>query len=121
MNDRRRPYLAYALGAGFVGIGCTHFASPRIFERIVPDVFPAHALLVRISGACEIAGGLGLALPRTRRAARIGLVALLVAVFPANIGMALDASAFADLAPAPVLWARLPLQPLLAWLVWRAR
>ena len=72
-----------------------------------------------ISGAAELAGGVGLLLPATRPAASWGLAALLVAVFPANILMAQHAEKFAPI-PAWALWARLPLQPLLIWLVWRA-
>jgi len=121
MSDRSRPpVLAWILGAAFVGIGIRHFTHPALFERIVPAAFPAHAALVRISGVCEIAGGLGLVVPATRRAAGYGLLALLVAVFPANVNMALNAPAYADIAPAWVLWARLPFQPLFMWLVGRA-
>ena len=95
-----------------------HFVRPAIFERIVPPALPAPHLLVLLSGAAEVAGGLGLLLPATRRAAGWGLLALLVAVFPANVYMVGLASALH--LPAWVLWARLPLQPLLLWAVWRA-
>ncbi|AFD26211.1 hypothetical protein DGo_CA2284 [Deinococcus gobiensis I-0] len=71
-----------------------------------------------LSGAAELAGGLGLLHPRTRPAARWGLLALLVAVFPANIYMAQAPERF-QVSPA-VAWGRLPLQPLLMWMVWRA-
>ncbi len=71
-----------------------------------------------LSGAAELAGGLGLLLPATRPAARWGLALLLVAVFPANLDMARDPERFG--LPAWVLWARLPLQPLLIWWVLRA-
>ena len=95
-----------------------HFGRPAIFERIVPPALPAPHLLVLLSGVAEVAGGLGLLLPATRRAAGWGLLALLVVVFPANVYMVGLASALH--LPAWVLWARLPLQPLLMWLVWRA-
>ncbi len=89
----------------------------------MPPYIPAHLALVRISGACEILGGLGLFLAHTRRAAMWGLIALLVAVFPANVYMAtnpIDAGAAG--APAAILWGRLFLQPLLIWwLLWCAR
>ena len=71
-----------------------------------------------ISGAAEIAGGLGLLVPETRRAAGLGLIVLLIVIFPANIGMAVNAEDHSI--PEPLLWARLPLQPLLIWLVYRA-
>jgi uncharacterized membrane protein len=72
--------------------------------------------MVYISGVAEIAGGIGLLLRPFRRAAAWGLVALLVAVFPANIYMALDRVG-ADGVPGWVLWARLPLQAVLIWWV----
>jgi uncharacterized membrane protein len=72
--------------------------------------------MVYISGAAEIAGGFGLLLPRVRRLAAWGLVALLIAVFPANIYMALDHVQITTNPLSPwVLWSRLPLQFLLIW------
>jgi uncharacterized membrane protein len=101
----------------FVGAGVLHFVRPGIFERIVPPALPAPRLLVLLSGAAEVVGGLGLLLPATRRGAAWGLLALLVAVFPANVYMVGLAGALHI--PAWVLWARLPGQPLLMWAVWR--
>lgn len=118
--DARPPVLACVLGTAFIGTGILHFVHPQLFVRIVPDVLPAHEALVEISGACEAAGGLGMFFPRTRRAASYGLIALLVAVFPANVNMAVNARRFADIAPASVLWSRLPFQALFIWLVSRA-
>ena len=72
--------------------------------------------LVALSGAAEIAGALGLLIPQTRRAAGLGLIALLLAVWPANIFMALEAERFRRVAPAWLLWARVPLQlALIGW------
>lgn len=108
-----------ALALLFAAVGLLHFASPDPFARIVPPGLPHPRLLVLLSGACEVAGGLGLLVPRLRRAAGMGLVLLLAAVFPANVNMALDPEgAGGGIAPA-LLWMRLPLQPLLAWWVWR--
>lgn len=92
--------------------GVAHFILPQPFIDIVPDYLPAAALLVYISGAAEIAGGLGLLLPKTRQAAAWGIVALLIAVFPANIHMAINHTIPAGMPepPAWALWARLPLQ-----------
>lgn len=105
----------------FTFTGTQHFLKPEIFAAIVPPVLPAPALLVAISGAAEIAGALGLLLPQTRRIAVYGLIALLIAVFPANIYMAAAAEKFASFAPAWLLVARLPLQlVLIAW-VWSLR
>lgn len=106
------------LGAFFLTTGVLHFVRPQTFENITPDYLPAHLALVLISGAAEIAGGLGLLVPRTRRAAGLGLIVLLVVIFPANIGMAVNAEDHSI--PEPLLWARLPLQPLLIWWVYRA-
>ncbi len=94
----------YALAALFLGSGTLHFVSPGPFIRIVPPLLPWPAALVAISGAAEIAGGLGLLTRKWRRAAGYGLIALLIAVFPANIYMAIRGMMF----PAWILWARLP-------------
>ena len=85
----------------------------------MPDYLPAHRELVLVSGAAEIAGGVGVALAQTRRAAGLWLVALLICVFPANVNMAVHSERFASIAPA-LLWARLPLQGLMIWWVLRA-
>ncbi|WP_425514233.1 DoxX family protein [Deinococcus aestuarii] len=109
-----------ALAALFVGAGALHVLRPGPFDRIVPPWVPmSPRTATLVSGAAEIAGGLGLLHPATRPAARVGLLALLVAVFPANAGMAWNAERFRPL-PEWALWARLPLQPLLMVLVWRA-
>jgi len=113
-----RRWLRYGLALLFVGAGVLHFVRPAIYLRIMPPALPAPRLLVLLSGAAEVAGGLGLLLPATRRAAGWGLLALLAAVFPANSYMVGLANVLHI--PAWVLWARLPLQPLLMWLVWRA-
>jgi uncharacterized membrane protein len=119
----RRAFLArrwgrFALALLFGGAGVLHFVHPETYLRIMPPALPAPRLLVLLSGAAEVAGGLGLLLPATRRLAAWGLLALLVAVFPANVHM-LGLAKELHL-PAWVLWARLPLQPLLMWAVWRA-
>ena len=107
------------LAAAFVGAGVLHFVRPRMFEAIVPRWLPAPRALVLLSGAAEIAGGVGLLVPGLRVAAAWGLAALLVAVFPANVEMARHAERFASVAPRWALWARLPLQAvLIAWVLW---
>ena len=104
----------------FVAAGINHFVHPAFYVRIVPPWLPAHALLVQVSGIFEILGGIGVLLPATRRFSGIGLIALLVAVFPANLQMALHPELYADITGAPALYIRLPLQlVLIAW-VWRA-
>ena len=109
------------LAAGFVVAGALHLVKPAPYIRIVPPWLPAPALLVLVSGLAEIAGGVGLLLPRTRAAAGWGLIALLGAVFPANVQMLLDAvSHHASRGWIAALVARLPLQVVLIWWVWRA-
>lgn len=105
----------------FVAAGTLHFVVPGEYQRIMPPYLPYPRALVLLSGAFEIAGGLGLLAGGTRRAAGIGLVVLLLAVWPANVQMLLNARAAgaSPLAEA-LLWARLPLQLLLMIWVWRA-
>lgn len=119
ITPRRARFVLMAI---FAWSGVMHFVAPAPFVRIVPPALPRPDLLVGLSGAAELAGAAGLALPATRRLAGWGLIALLVAVFPANIQMLREAQALH--APAgwqAALWIRLPLQAVLIWLVWRAR
>lgn len=111
------------LAAIFVATGLFHLLDPEAFMRIMPPYLPAHRLLVLVSGAAEIAGGIGLLIPALRRAAGWGLAALLVAVLPANVQMALrpEGTFGADFAE-PLLWLRILLQPLLiVWVLWSVR
>ena len=104
------------LGTGFIFVGLLHFIRPSGFVAIVPPFLPAHLALVYISGVFEILGGLGLFLPRLRRYAVIGLIILVIAVFPANIYMLMHPEEFATGWITPLaLWIRMPLQPLLVW------
>jgi len=114
-------YSRLAASALFLASGTLHFVKPEMFRQIVPPALPNAAALVAISGAAEIAGAIGLSLPATRRSAALGLVALLFAVFPANVYMALAHERFARLAPAWILFARLPLQAVLVAWVWTLR
>jgi uncharacterized membrane protein len=105
--------------AVFVLAGTKHFTNAPFFRSIVPPSFPAPAVLVAISGVCEIAGGLGLLIRPLRRAAGLGLIALLIAVFPANIYMAQHPDHIPGLHVAHwLLWLRLPLQGVLILWVW---
>ena len=107
------------LGLVFVAAGANHFRVPHVYEAIMPPALPAHTELVLASGAAEIAGGLAVLHPRTARAGGLWLIATLVAVFPANVHMAVRAEDFAQI-PEPLLWARLPVQALLVWWAWSA-
>ncbi len=105
--------------AAMVAIGIAHFANPEPFVKIVPEILPAKRALVFVSGVFEILGGLGLMIPRTRRAAGLGLIALYLAVFPANINMAVHQIQIGDHPlPAWVPWARLPFQIVFIALAW---
>jgi uncharacterized membrane protein len=108
-----------ALAAFFVSAGVNHFVIPKAYKQIVPPGIGDPAMLVRVSGVAEIAGGVGVLLPRTRRLAGFGLIALLAAVFPANVHMARNPAKFKKI-PGWALYARLPLQPLAMWWAWRA-
>ena len=110
-----------SLGLVFVAAGTLHFLAPGAYERIMPPYLPLHRELVYLSGALEILGGLGMLCERTRTAAGIGLVLLLLAVWPANLQMPLDRrDAQKPTWWVALLWARMPLQLGLMWWVWRA-
>ena len=115
--------LRWLLTAFMVLAGLNHFISPTPYVAIVPSALPAHLALVYVSGVAELLGGLGLILPATRRLAAWGLIALFLAIVPANINMALHHLPMGhnDL-PTWALWLRLPLQAVLiawAWLYTR--
>ncbi|MFL5539307.1 MAG: hypothetical protein ACJ8J0_09950 [Longimicrobiaceae bacterium] len=116
----RRGYGVWAVAALFLVTGVLHFVIPRSYEAIVPPFLPARRFLVYLSGACELAGGAGVLVPRTRRAAALGLVALLAAVFPANVQMLVNAVAAGKPGwQLALLTLRLPLQLVLMYAVWR--
>ncbi len=102
--------------------GVTHFTTPKPFTAMVPKYLPARRELVYISGFFEILGGLGLLIPRVRAAAGVGLIALYVAVFPANVNMAQKNPAIGGKHYPLLLWLRLPLQlGLIKWAWWCSR
>lgn len=117
----QRMTLSIALiGLIFVVAGVMHFIRPRFYVAMMPSWLPAAATLVLVSGVFEILGGIGVLVPATRVAAGWGLIALLIAVFPANVQMLLNArAAHASATALAVLIARLPLQALLVYWVFR--
>ena len=111
---RRRIALLLA-SAFYITAGILHFTKTSFYLKIMPPDVPWHVAMVRVSGGFEILGGLGLLVPQTRRAAAWGLVALLIAVFPANLYMATNMTSISS----AIRWGRLPIQPLLmCWLLW---
>ena len=111
-----RTLLRWLAAIFFIVAGIGHFVKPEMYLKIMPPYFPAPSLLVFISGVAEIAGGIGLLIRPLRRAAGWGLIALLIAVFPANIYMLQHPDLF-QISPW-ILWARLPFQIVfIAW-VW---
>lgn len=109
------------LGALFIAAGANHFADPATYLRMMPPSLPFPLALVYLSGVAEVVGGIGVFSARWRTAAGWGLVVLLVAVFPANVHMALHPKLFPNITPM-LLWGRLPLQlVLIAWVWWVTR
>jgi len=112
------------MGAIYAVAGVTHFLAPESFARVVPPELPRPRTLVYLSGIAEFLLGIGMQFDRTRRASAWGIVALLVAVFPANVYMATDDVA-TELAPdrlagvaRAAAWARLPFQAVLVLWAW---
>jgi uncharacterized membrane protein len=106
------------LGILFVAAGANHFILPDMYLKIMPPYLPWHYGLVLLSGAAEILLGLGMFFLSTRSFGAWGLIALLIAVFPANIYMAMNADLFSNI-PVVLLWLRLPLQFLLIYWVFQ--
>lgn len=112
--------MSVILGMAFVFVGILHFVRPAGFLAIMPSWIPFHSFWVYASGVVEIAGGLGLLIPRYRKVAGWILFVLLIVVFPANVNMAVNEIQLPGRDPMPVwaMWARLPLQFVLLFLVW---
>lgn len=108
-------------GLFFVGAGVNHFLNPTFYLRMMPPYVPWHLAMVQISGVAEVVLGILVMLPPTMVMAAWGLIALLVAVFPANLQMALHPETFREFSPRS-LWLRLPLQAvMIAWAWWYTR
>ena len=120
-NRTLKKLALLGLAAFFVGGGVNHFVNPGFYVAIMPPYLPAHLALVYLSGLFEILGGILVLVPRVRAVAGWGLVVLLLAIFPANIHMAVSPELFPDMSPL-ALYVRLPLQALLiAWAYWATR
>ncbi len=117
---RDMPILRLVLALAFIVLGSLHFVYPERYMQIMPAFLPAPRALVLISGLCEVLGGIGLLVPMARRFSGYGLIALLIAVFPANINMALQYVHTRGYSLVTILWLlRLPVQFVLIELVRR--
>lgn len=106
------------LAVFFVLAGLNHFRDPAFYLSMIPPVLPFPGALNVISGVAELVLGVAVLIPRTRRLAGWGLIALLIAVFPANIYAALQGQIAGLNAPPWTLWARLPVQAVFLLWVW---
>lgn len=116
--SKTKTILKCLLGIFFILAGINHFVNSGFYLRLMPPYLPWHLFLVNLSGLCEIGLGLLLLVPKFVNLAGWGLIALLIAVFPANIHMAVNPQLFPEFNPT-ILWLRLPLQfILIAWAYW---
>jgi len=116
-----KQILKYLLAIGFVLAGINHFVNADFYLKIMPPYLPAHLFLIYLSGVFQIVLGAMLLIPKLTRLAAWGLIALLIAVFPANVYMAMNSRMFPEFS-STALYLRLPLQIILiAWAYWFAR
>ena len=118
----KRPLL-YVMGPLYVVAGVLHFVAPELYVQIIPPFLPAPLALVYLSGVAEIVVGVGVLVPRTRRYAAWATIAMLIAIFPANVYMATSMVVVDGIGgsnPSPLIrWGRLPLQGvLILWAYW---
>jgi len=120
-RQKAKLVLRYLLAAFFIAAGLNHFRSPDVYIAMIPSWLPLPYAVTAVSGVCEVAGGIGVLVPRLRLAAGWGLIALLVAVFPANLHVALMGRMPGFGFSPATLWLRLPFQGvLIAWVAWVA-
>ena len=119
MKDRQtKTVMKYLFAISFIGLGLNHFAHPEFYLRIMPPYLPWPSALHLIAGFFEVVLGMMLLIPRSQRLAAWGLIALLLAVYPANIHMAVNWRLYPGL-PMILYWIRLPLQfVLIVWAWW---
>lgn len=114
-----KAVMKYLLVVLYVAAGINHFVNPDFYLKMMPPYLPWHLALVYISGAAEIVLGALVLFPRFTQLAGWGLIALLIAVFPANVFMAQNPHLFPDISQTALL-IRLPVQMLLIWWAWWA-
>lgn len=116
-----KQILKWFLGIAFILAGINHFYSPNFYLKMMPSYLPWHLFLIYLSGFFEIALGVLLLIPKFTRLAACGLIVLLIAVFPANVYMAMNSQLFSEFSPI-ALYLRLPLQfVLIAWTYWSTK
>lgn len=126
-HSRYKRPLLFVMGPLYVVAGLLHFVVPALYVQIIPPMLPSPLALVYLSGLAEMAVGAGLLYPRTRRYAAWATVALLLAIFPANVYMATSGVVVEGMPgggdpSALVRWGRLPLQGVLVlWALWYTR
>jgi uncharacterized membrane protein len=118
-RDAPMRMLRQLVGPFFLIAGVLHFVIPRPYRKIVPPWVPAPKAIVYLSGAAEIAGGVGMMVPGRRRLAGWWLIATMIGVFPANVHMAMNAEDYPAVPGGALsLWARLPFQGVfVAWIL----
>lgn len=118
MNHKLKKGFRWGLAAFFILAGWNHFRDPALYLSMMPPYLPQPEFLNAVSGLAEIAGGIGVLIPRLRRHAAWGLIALLVAIFPANLHLAINGWG-ERIVESWILWARLPFQLLfIGWVYW---
>ena len=116
--SRVRVGVRWILALFFIAAGANHFRDPALYLAMMPPWLPWPEAMNVISGVAEILGGVGMLIPQTRRWAGWGLIALLIAVFPANLHVAMQGQMEGlDVSPT-MLWLRLPFQAVFIALVW---
>lgn len=118
-----QPIARWLLAGSFVVAGAIHFARPDVYVPLMPQVIPAKLFWIYFTGVAEIAGGVGLLVPRLRRAATIGLILMLVGFLWVHVDL-LSRPTYFNGEPIPrwLLWARVPFQfVLIAWVWWAGR
>lgn len=120
MKKFHRGFLFF-VGLSYIAAGIPHFTHPDFYAPMMPNYLPWHRELILLSGLFEILGGLGMLFEKTRRFSSLGLIALLIAVFPANIHIVINEVPIVDGPINPIaMWARLPFQLLFIYMVWWA-
>ena len=112
-----KHYFVYLMSLGYVFAGINHFWHTTLYTRIMPPYIPHPLAMVYISGVAEVLCGIGLVIPATQQAAAWGTVALLLAVSPVHINMALHPENYSNV-PLLGIYLRLPLQLFLIWLAY---